>query len=493
MDKLDNLRQTQSKILLGGGKEKIDKQHSLNKLTARERISCLLDDGSFVELDAFVSQKYGDQALPCDGVVCGYGTIFERPVLVYAQDFTVLGASIGKMHADKIIKVLDLAAKTGAPVISLVESAGVRLDEGLNALDGLGRILAKSASLSGVVPQICAVMGPLAGISASLSALCDFTFMVDNKSTMFVNGPQVVKGNTNDDITAESLGGAKKCLENGKTHFVYSNDNECIDKVKELIMFLPDNNLSDAPYMGQTDEINRISEVLNSVNPDDIYTIISEICDNGIFVESQKEYAKNIVTGFAHLNGMSVGIVANNGLLDAKGCTKAARFVSFLDSFNLPILTFTNVDGFVASKDEENEILAASAKLIGAYAEATTTKINIITGKASGGAYLAMGSKHIGADIVFAYPTAEISSLASSAAANVMFKDDIAKSDDPINERKQKIKEYKENEANPFIAASLGYVDDIIEPSYSRPKIISALELLISKREAGLSKKHKSN
>lgn len=497
MDKLDNLRNVRSEVLLGGGKEKIEKQHSLNKLTARERISYLLDEGSFVELDALVTQrcgiKYSDENLACDGVISGYGTINERPVCIYAQDYTVLGASLGEMHANKIVKVLDLAAKTGVPVISLSESAGIRLKEGLNALDGLGKILSKTSALSGVVPQISVVMGPLAGIAATQSALSDFTFMTDKTSSMFLNGPQVVKGSSNDDITSENLGGAKKCLQDGKTHFVYSSDKECLDAVKELLMFLPDNNLSQTPYMGETDDINRISSTLNSVSADDVYTIITEIVDNGKFVEIQKEYAKNIVAGFAYLNGESVGIIANNGELDSNGCKKAARFVKFLDSFSIPVITFTNVDGFKASKEEEAEILLSAANLINAYSEATTVKINVITKKASGGAYLAMGSKHIGADIVFAYPDAEISILSSSAAANIMFKDDIAESDNPIEERKAKIEEYKQNEANPYVAARLGFVDDIIEPDSSRPRIISALEILAGKRETGLSKKHRSN
>ncbi|MBE7037563.1 MAG: methylmalonyl-CoA carboxyltransferase [Ruminococcaceae bacterium] len=497
MDKLDNLRNVKSEVLLGGGKEKIDKQHSLNKLTARERISYLLDEGSFVELDALVSQrmgiKYSDKNLACDGVVCGYGTIMDRPVCVYAQDYTVLGASLGEMHANKILKVMDMAAKTGVPVIGLTESAGIRLKEGLNALDGLGKILAKAASLSGVVPQISVVMGPLAGIASSISQLSDFTFMTDKTSSLFVNGPQVVKGNSHNDVTAESLGGAKKCLENGKAHFVYEGDKECLDAVKDFLSFLPDNNLSDTLYMGETDDINRISSVLNQINPDDINTIITEIVDNGRFVEIQKDYAKNIIAGFAHLGGESIGIVANNGLLDTKGCEKISRFVRFLDSFNIPVLTFTNVDGFEVSLDEEDTITKAAANLICAYSEATVAKINVITGKASGGAYLCMGSKHIGADVVFSYPDAEISVLSSSAAANIMFKDDIAESDDPINERKAKIEEYKEKEANPYVAASLGFVDDVIEPDSSRPRIISALLLLAGKRESGLSKKHRSN
>lgn len=496
MDKLGNLQNVKSEVLLGGGKEKIDKQHSLNKLTARERISYLLDEGSFVELDALVSQRmgieYSDKKLACDGVVCGYGTIMERPVMIYSQDYTVLGASLGEMHANKILKVMDMAAKTGVPVIGLTESAGIRLKEGLNALDGLGKILAKASSLSGVVPQISVVMGPLAGIASSISALSDFTFMT-NKAYLFVNGPQVVKGDSHNDVTLESLGGSKKCLENGKAHFAYDDDKACLDAVKNLLSYLPDNNLSDAPFMGETDDINRISSVLDTVSKDDIYTIITEICDNGKFVEIQKEYAKNVVAGFIRLNGQSVGVVANNGLLDTKGCEKAARFVRFLDSFNIPVLTFTNVDGFCVSLTEEDTITKAAANLISAYSEATVAKINVITKKASGGAYLCMGSKHIGADIVFSYPEAEISTLSSSAAANIMFKDDIAESDDPIKERNEKIEEYKEKEANPYIAASLGFVDDVIEPSCSRQRIISAFMLLEGKRESNLSKKHTSN
>ncbi|MCI5970231.1 MAG: methylmalonyl-CoA carboxyltransferase [Oscillospiraceae bacterium] len=500
MHNLDTLRAEQEKILSLGGKDKIEKQHNLNKMTARERINALIDEGTFVELDAFAQQRgsipYSDENLAADGVVCGYGAVNNRQVCVFAQDFTVIGASLGEVGAEKIVKVMELAAKTGIPVIGLAESAGIRLSEGLDALCGLGKILKTSAKISGVVPQILSVMGPLAGIFAALSPLCDFTLVTEKNSTIFLNGPQVVKGSTNDDVTAENLGGAKISAKFGKAQIVCEDDADCIEKIKKILDYIPDNNLGATPFGGEADDINRTSEMLNSVNSEnlDIRTVINEICDASSVLELSKDYAPNVVTAFAYLGGESAAIVAASGELDIAGCKKAARFVSFADSFNIPVVTLTNVSGFKAErKEEDDNNIAAAADLISAYSEATTAKIDVIIGSACGGAYLAMGSKYIGSDMTIAWPGAEISVLNSSACANIMFKDDIAKSDDPKKERDEKIAEYKENNANPYIAAKRGYVDNIIEPALTRPVVISALEMLAGKRESGLSKKHKSN
>lgn len=500
MHNLDTLRAEQEKILALGGKDKIEKQHSLNKMTARERINALIDEGTFVEIDAFAHQRgnipYSDENLAADGVVCGYGAVNNRQVCVFAQDYTVVGASLGEVGAEKIVKLLKLASKTGVPVIGLAESAGIRLSEGLDALSGLGKILKVSAKISGVVPQILAVMGPLAGIAASLSSMCDFTLVTEKTSNLFLNGPQVVKGSTNSDITAENLGGALTSAKNGKAHIVCENDADCIEKIKKILDYIPDNNLGAAPFGGEGDDINRVSENLNLTDSEnlDIRMVINEICDASSVLELSKDYAQNVVTSFAYLGGESTAIVAVNGELDIKGCKKAARFVRFADSFNIPIVTLTNTKGFKADKDEEDSNnLEAAANLISAYAEATTAKIDVIVGSACGGAYLASGSKYIGSDMTIAWPGAEISVLSSSACANIMFKDDIAKSGDPQKEREEKIAEYKENSANPYIAAKRGYVDSITEPANTRPVLISALEMLAGKRESGLSKKHKSN
>ena len=499
MHSLDTLRAEQEKILSLGGKARIEKQHSLGKMTARERINALIDEGTFVELDAFAGQRanidYSDKTLAADGVVCGYGAVNNRQVCVFAQDYTVLGASLGEVGAEKIVKVMELASKTGVPVIALAESAGVRLSEGLDALNGLGKILKTSAKISGVVPHISAVMGPLAGVAAAYSQLCDFTLVTEKNTAVFLNGPQIVKGSTNADITAENLGGAAACAKSGKAHIVCENDADCIEKIKALLDYLPDNNLSASPFGGENDDINRTSEVLNSADTEnlDIRTVINEISDASSVLELSKDFAPNVATALVKLGGESAAVVAASGELDITGCKKASRFVRFADSFNIPVVTITNVTGFKADKNEEDaNSLASAAELISAYAEATTAKIDIIAGSACGGAYLALGSKYIGSDMTIAWPGSEISVLNSSACANIMFKDDIAESDDPQKERDAKIAEYKEN-ANAYSAAKRGYVDSIIEPALTRPVVISALEMLAGKRESGLSKKHKSN
>ena len=502
------MQQRRAYVEQGGGDAKAKKQHDAGKLLARERLAKLLDEGSFVEIDAFVKHRGTDFDMPTtdapgEGVVTVYGTIDGRLVYVYAQDFTVIGGSLGEMHAKKICKVMDMAIKTGAPIIGINDSGGARIQEGIDALSGFGEIFYRNTISSGVIPQISIIMGPCAGGAVYSPALCDFVFMVEKTSKMFITGPQVIKAVTGEDVTAEELGGAQAhASKSGVAHFVSSDEEACFAEVRKLVGFLPSNNLTDSEYLAPTDEINRLSEVLTSIVPDDnnksydVKQVIAEIVDNGEFLEVQKEFAQNIVIGFARMNGSTVGIVANQpkvkaGSLDVDSSDKAARFVRFCDSFNIPIITFTDVPGYLPGADQEfNGIIRHGAKLLYAYSEATVPKINVIMRKAYGGAYIAMSSKHLGADMVFAWPTAEIAVMGPDGAANIIFKNDIANADDPVATRQQMIEEYKDKFANPYIAASRGYADDVIEPDSTRPRLISALEVLASKRDTRPAKKH---
>ena len=508
VDKLTQLRSRRNVIEQGGGEAKIKKQHDAGKMTARERINALLDEGSFIEIDAFVSHRCNEFDMPSteapgEGVVTGYGSIDGRLVYVYAQDFTVIGGSLGEMHAKKICKVLDMAVKAGAPIIGMNDSGGARIQEGIDALAGFGEIFLRNTLASGVVPQISVIMGPCAGGAVYSPAITDFVFMVEKTSQMFITGPQVIKAVTGEDVTSDELGGAKAhASESGVAHFTAATDEECIAKIKELISYIPSNNLEGTPCDVPTDEINRVSEKLTSIIPDDagkaydIKEVIAEIVDNGKFMEYLPEFAKNIVTGFARMNGMSVGIVANQpmvmaGSLDVDSSDKAARFIRFCDSFNIPLVTLTDVPGYMPGVDQEkNGIIRHGAKLLYAYSEATVPKINVILRKAYGGAYIAMSSKHLGADMVFAWPTAEIAVMGPDGAANIIFKKEIGESSDPIAARAAKIEEYRNKFASPYEAAKRGYVDDIIEPDSTRPRIIAALEMLLGKRETRPSKKH---
>lgn len=508
VDKLTELQYRRSKIEQGGGEAKIKKQHDSDKLTARERILALLDTGSFVEIDAFVSHRcieFGMDTVeaPGEGVVTGYGTVDGRLVYVYSQDFTVIGGSLGEMHAKKICKVMDMAAKMGAPIIGMNDSGGARIQEGIDALAGFGEIFFRNTQNSGVVPQISVIMGPCAGGAVYSPAITDFIFMVDKTSQMFITGPQVIESVTGEQVTAEELGGsAVHTSKSGVCHFAAASDEECIAQIKTLLSYLPSNNLEEAPYVEPTDEINRLSETLTTIVPDnanqsyDVKAVIAEVVDNGQFFEVQKEFAKNIVVGYARMNGMSVGIVANQpnvkaGSLDCDASDKAARFIRTCDSFNIPIITFTDTPGYFPGVDQEHGgIIRHGAKLLYAYSEATVPKINVITRKAYGGAYIAMSSKHVGTDIVMAWPTAEIAVMGPEGATNIIFKNDIAQSDDPITARADKIEEYRNKFATPFVAAQRGYVDDVIEPDSTRPRIIAALEMLRSKREQRPAKKH---
>ncbi len=508
VDKLTELQYRRSVIEKGGGEAKIKKQHDSNKLTARERINALLDEGSFVEIDAFVTHRcheFGMEAVdaPAEGVVTGYGTVEGRLVYVYAQDFTVIGGSLGEMHAKKICKVMDMAAKMGAPIIGMNDSGGARIQEGIDALAGFGEIFVRNTLNSGVIPQISVIMGPCAGGAVYSPAITDFIFMVDNTSKMFITGPQVIKSVTGEDVSAEDLGGSKLHAEkSGVAHFTAASDEECIAQIRKLLSYLPQNNLEEAPFTAPTDPINRLSEKLTTIVPDepnksyDVKEVIAEVVDNGEFFEVQAGFAQNIVVGFARFNGNVAGIVANQpkvmaGALDIDSSDKAARFIRFCDSFNIPLVTFTDVPGYFPGKDQEqNGIIRHGAKLLYAFSEATVPKINVITRKAYGGAYIAMNSKHLGADMVMAWPTAEIAVMGPDGAANIIFKNDIAASADPITTRAEKIQEYSNKFASPFIAAQRGYVDDVIEPDSTRPRIIAALEMLESKRESRPAKKH---
>ncbi len=440
MGKIEELQQIRRSIEQGGGADKIKKQHESGKKTARERLAMLFDEGSFVEIDAFVKHRcnefnMGKTKAPGEGVVTGYGTVDGRLVYAYAQDFTVIGGSLGEMHAAKICKVMDMAAKMGAPIVGINDSGGARIQEGLDALKGFGDIFYRSTQASGVVPQISIILGPCAGGAVYSPAICDFIFMVENTSQMFITGPAVVKSVTGEDVTFEELGGAAThATKSGVASKAFASEEECFAQVKELISYLPSNNLETAPIYDCEDDLNRLSDKLAEIVPEDVNKaydmkdVIKEIVDDGQFLEMFEKYAKNIITGFARMNGSSIGIIASQpkfmaGSLDCDSSDKGARFVRFCDSFNIPIVTFTDVPGYLPGVNQEhNGIIRHGAKLLYAFSEATVPKINVIVRKAYGGAYIAMNSKHLGADMVFAWPTAEIAVMGPSGAANIIFK-----------------------------------------------------------------------
>ena len=508
MDKLNDLQYRKSIIEQGGGTEKVKKQHEAGKLTARERINLLMDEGSFVEIDAFVKHRgtdfdMPDTKAPGEGVVTGYGTVEGRLVFIYAQDFTVIGGSLGEMHAKKICKVQDMALEMGAPIVGMNDSGGARIQEGIDALGGFGEIFYRNTIASGVIPQISVIMGPCAGGAVYSPAITDFVFMVEETSQMFITGPSVIKAATGEDVTFQELGGAKPhSTKSGVAHFSAKNDEQCLQKVKELLSYLPSNNLEDLAISECRDDLNRLSSRLTEIIPDssnkayDMKEVITEVVDNGEVLEVQPEFAKNIVVAFAKMNGRTIGIIANQpkvlaGSLDVDSSDKAARFIRFCDSFNIPIITFVDVPGFLPGVSQEHTgIIRHGAKLLYAYCEATVPKITIITRKAYGGAYIGMSSKHMGTDVVLAWPTAEIAVMGPEGAANIIFRKEISQADDPITTRNQKITDYKEKFANPYIAGARGYIDDVIEPDSTRPRIISALEMLSSKRENRPAKKH---
>ncbi len=510
-EKIKELMELRKKARLGGGERRIESQHKKGKLTARERIELLLDDGSFEEFDMFVSHRSVDfgmekESYLSDGVVTGYGTIDGRLVYVYSQDFTVFGGSLSEMYAQKICKVMDKAMKVGAPVIGFNDSGGARIQEGVKSLGGYADIFLKNILASGVVPQISAIFGPCAGGAVYSPALTDFTIMSKGTSYMFVTGPKVVKTVTNEIVTEEELGGASvHGSKSGVTHFVAENEDEGILLIRKILSYLPQNNLEDPPIVPCEDPIDRLEDSLNEIIPDspnkpyNVKDVIHSIVDNNEFLEVQRHYAPNIVIGFARFNGMSVGIVANQpnylaGVLDINASRKAARFVRFCDAFNIPIVTFVDVPGFLPGTNQEyGGIIIHGAKLLFAYGEATVPKVTVILRKAYGGAYDVMSSKHLRGDINYAWPTAEIAVMGPKGAVEIMYKKEADKIENQEERAKfmaDKAEEYKNKFANPYVAAKYGYIDDVIEPRNSRFRIIRALQSLATKKDSNPPKKH---
>lgn len=503
-----DLRMRREEARLGGGAKRIDQQHAKGKLTARERIELLLDEGSFQELGMFVTAHSGNsgpgsQTVYGDGVVTGYGTIEGRLVYVFSQDFTVFGGSLGESHAQKIVRLMDHAMKNGAPLIGLNDSGGARIQEGVVSLGGYADIFLRNTLASGVIPQISAVMGPCAGGAVYSPALTDFIFMVNNTSYMFVTGPDVVKTVTHEDVTHEQLGGAMVHNEkSGVAHFIAANEEHCVTMIRKLLSFLPQNNMEEPPVIRPSDDPLRAEQALDEIVPDvptkpyDMKEIIHHVVDDGDFLEVHEHYAQNIIVGFARLNGRPVGIVAQQpmvlaGVLDINSSGKGARFVRFCDCFNVPIVTFEDVPGFLPGIGQEHGgIIKHGAKLLYAYCEATVPKITVITRKAYGGAYDVMSSKHIRGDVNYAWPTAEIAVMGPDGAVNIVYRDDIANADDPEAVRQRLVQEYRDHFANPYVAAGRGYVDDVIEPHQTRAKLIAGLEMLQNKRDTNPPKKH---
>ncbi|HIC94431.1 MAG TPA: acyl-CoA carboxylase subunit beta [Anaerolineae bacterium] len=506
--KVEKLRQLREKARLGGGLERIEKQHAKGKLTARERLDLLLDEGSFRELDMFVTHRATEFGLAerkflGDGVVTGYGTVHGRLVYVFSQDFTVFGGSLGEAHAAKICKVMDLAMKNGAPIIGINDSGGARIQEGVAALGGYADIFLRNTLASGVIPQISAIMGPCAGGAVYSPALTDFIIMVEGTSHMFITGPEVIKAVTREEVSFEELGGAMTHnVKSGVAHFAAEDEEEAIRLIKRLLSFLPQNNMEDPPFVPTSDPADRMDEALDAIVPDsptkpyDMKEVIRRVVDEGDFLEVHAHYAQNIVVGFARLGGHSVGIVANQprvlaGVLDIDASDKAARFVRFCDCFNIPIVTFVDVPGYLPGVAQEHGgIIRHGAKLIYAYCEATVPKITIVTRKAYGGAYCVMSSKHIRGDINYAWPSAEIAVMGPEGAVNIIFRREIAAAEDPEAERQRLVREYREKFTHPYVAASLGYIDEVIEPHETRPRLIAALEMLRNKRDSNPPKKH---
>lgn len=507
-EKLNELREKTEKVMLGGGQKAIDKQHGIGKLTARERILMLLDKKSFVEIDAFVEHRcvnFGmeKKAAPGEGVVTGYGTIDGRLVYIFAQDFTVIGGSLGEMHAAKIAKVQEMALKVGAPLIGINDSGGARIQEGVDALSGYGKIFYNNTIASGVIPQISVILGPCAGGAVYSPALTDFIFMVQNISKMFITGPDVIKTVTGEVVSGEKLGGAMTHNSiSGVAHFIDDTEEECMDHIRKLMSFLPQNNLETPPVREVHDDLNRTDQSLNSIVPDnpnkayDMKEIIYSLSDDKEFLEYQPFYAMNIITGFMRLNGRSVGVIANQpktlaGCLDIDASDKAARFIRTCDAYNIPLLTLMDVPGFLPGTHQEHGgIIRHGAKMLYAYSEATVPKVTVITRKAYGGSYIAMCNKELGADVVLAWPTSEIAVMGPDGAANIIFKKEIESSENKSEKRLEKIEEYRDTVANPYIAAARGYVDAVIEPSETRKRIISSFDMLTGKRVLRPEKKH---
>ena len=507
-DKLDLLERRRAESEQGGGEARLKAQHEKGKLSARERLDLLLDEGSFVELDRFVVHRSTDFGLETqkfygDGVITGYGKIDGRLVYVFSQDFTVFGGSLSESFAEKIVKIMDLAMRNGAPVIGLNDSGGARIQEGVVSLGGYAEIFLRNTLASGVVPQISAILGPCAGGAVYSPAITDFTYMVRGTSYMFVTGPNVVKTVTHEDVTMEELGGADThSAKSGVAHFAFDSETECLQQIRDLFRFIPSNNLADPPRGSGIDPRGRRDESLLDIVPDnankpyDMREVIKRVVDDAEFYEVQREYAENILCGFAHLGGYSVGVVANQpavlaGVLDINASLKAARFIRFCDSFNVPLVTFEDVPGFLPGVAQEHGgIIKHGAKLLYAYCEATVPKLTVITRKAYGGAYDVMSSKHIRGDFNVAWPTAEIAVMGPKGAVEILFRKEIIESNDPAAATDAKIEEYREKFAHPYIAAGRGYLDDIIDPRDTRSVLINALESLQTKRDKNPPKKH---
>lgn len=498
--KVELLHKNLEHVRMGGGQSRIDKQHAKGKMTARERLEILFDEGSFVEIGALVKHRcvnFGQDKkdLPGEGVVTGYGTVDGKLVYAFAQDFTVEGGSLGEMHASKIVRVLQLSLKMGAPCVGMNDSGGARIQEAVDALSGYGRIFFENTIASGVVPQISAIMGPSAGGAVYSPALTDFIYMVEGTSQMFITGPAVVKSVTGEDVTAEKLGGAMTHNSiSGVSHFIAKDDEDCLNQIRYLLGFLPSNNMEEAPIVDTGDDPMRMDESLNALLPDnsnaayDMYDVIKSIVDNGEYYDVLAHYAKNIITCFARFDGQTVGIIANQpkfmaGCLDINASDKSSRFIRFCDAFNIPLVNLVDVPGFLPGVQQEyGGIIRHGAKMLFAYSEATVPKVTVITRKAYGGSYLAMCSQDLGADQVFAWPTSEIAVMGPAGAANIIFRKD--------PDKEQKTAEYVEEFATPYKAAERGFVDAVIEPKQTRPYVINALAMLASKREARPAKKH---
>ncbi|OAH55956.1 MULTISPECIES: acyl-CoA carboxylase subunit beta [Bacillaceae] len=507
-DSIHELQDRRREVELGGGDERIDKQHEKGKLTARERIELLVDEGSFIELNPFIEHRNTDFGLdgikgPGDGVVTGYGKVNGRPIYLFSQDFTVFGGALGEMHAQKIANVMDLAAKNGTPFIGLNDSGGARIQEGVLSLDGYGHIFYRNAIYSGVIPQISVILGPCAGGAVYSPAITDFVFMVDQTSQMFITGPKVIETVTGEKISGEDLGGSKvHNAVSGNAHFRAGTEEEVLGKVRALLSYLPQNNEEKTPVVNamshESDYREELTDVVpfDGLRPYDVRKVLEHVVDEESFMEVQKEFAKNMVIGFARVKGETIGLVCNQpkfmaGGLDIDSSDKAARFIRFCDSFNIPIITFEDVSGFFPGvKQEHGGIIRHGAKILYAYSEATVPKITVILRKAYGGAYVALNSKSIGADLVFSWPNAEIAVMGPEGAANIIFAREIAASDNPEATRTAKINEYREKFANPYVAAARGMVDDVIDPRETRIKIIQALDMMRTKKEERPKKKH---
>jgi len=509
-EKLEDLKKREAKIKEMGGQTRVEKQHAKGKLTARERLNILFDEGSFREIDMFVkhrSTNFGMQKveIPSDGVITGHGLINGRPVFAYSQDFTSRGGSLGEKHAAKITKIMDLAMKAGVPIVGINDSGGARVEEGLDALKGYGDIFFRNSRASGVIPQISLIMGPTAGGAVYSPAMTDFIFMVDKKSYMFITGPSVIETVTGEKTTFEDLGGAMTHnSKSGVAHFACKDDEDAIDQVRLLLSYLPDNNMEDPPVFNIGDDPNRVCDELDSIIPNspkagyDMKAVIKSVVDNGEFFEPHEYYAQNALIGFSRLNGRPVGIIANQpmvlaGCLDINASDKISRFIRFCDAFNFPIITFVDVPGYLPGTDQEwGGVIRHGAKLLWSYSEATVPKITVTTRKSYGGAYIAMSSLHLGADMLFAWPTAELAVMGAQGAVNIVasYRKQMKEADDPKAKKEELIKEYETAFNTPYIAAERGYIDAVIQPSQTRTRLIDALEVMITKKDVLPPKKH---